>query len=351
MKKFLLGLLLLILVVRAALPVIIKKQVNAKLAALPAPYRGKIDDVDLFLLRGQAAVEGLEIWDKPEDTKVSLPRAVARIAWGPLFKGKLVAAVYLHKPAFSVKTRAEPKEAAKKAGQKAEKAKDEAKQEGQEKTGESSIPQMLQSVMPFELARFEARDGAFVFQDKDHPDQRFEVSDLLLIVEDLTNVGDERAKARAEAKVMDSGTAELKMTLLPTAEQPTFDLSFELKKLSMPSLNPFLRAQAGVDVDQGTFELFSEAHAKNGGFAGYVKPFLKDVEMGKRKGGGVKKKVKEAVAGTAVKALESDDTKAVATRIEFKGKFGNPKTDVWTAVIEVLRNAFVEALKPRFGKK
>jgi hypothetical protein len=95
--------------------------------------------------------------------------------------------------------------------------------------------------------------------------------------------------------------------------------------------------------------MYLEAHAAEGRFKGYVKPFFHDVEMHdaeQDKNKGLGKKIKEAVVDIVTGLFENSDTENVASRIPFEGQFGSPDPGVWEAVITVLRNGFIEALKP-----
>ncbi len=59
-KYLIWGTVLALLVLRAFLPLLVKKYVNHTLAKIPG-YRGHIEDIDLHLWRGAYEIQGLDI--------------------------------------------------------------------------------------------------------------------------------------------------------------------------------------------------------------------------------------------------------------------------------------------------
>jgi len=51
------------------------------------------------------------------------------------------------------------------------------------------------------------------------------------------------------------------------------------------------------------------------------------------------------IAELTSKIVENPSEDQVASRVPITGNIGNVETDVWTAIITVLGNAYVEALK------
>jgi hypothetical protein len=138
------------------------------------------------------------------------------------------------------------------------------------------------------------------------------------------------------------------MKLNPLAEKPTFDMNAEVKNTNLVKLNDFFQAYAKVDVNKGSFGLYTEIASKNGRFEGYVKPLLKDLDvLGKEdRHDNVFKKLWEAIAGGVAEVFENQPKEQVASKIPFKGNVENPKANVWYALSEVLQNAFIRAIQP-----
>ncbi len=144
------------------------------------------------------------------------------------------------------------------------------------------------------------------------------------------------------------GTLGCQLKINPLAESPTFDLNAELKNTNLVAVNDFFEAYAKIDVNKGTFGLYTEIAAKDGKFAGYVKPLLKDVDiLGKEdRHDNVFQKLWEGLAGGVAEVFENQPKDQVATKIPFKGDVENPKANVWYAISEVLQNAFIRAIQP-----
>jgi hypothetical protein len=114
-------------------------------------------------------------------------------------------------------------------------------------------------------------------------------------------------------------------------------------------LNDFLKAYADIDAEKGTFALFSEMTGENNRFQGYVKPIFKDVkildlEEDKNKPLSL---LKEAGIGLVSMIFKNHAKDQVATKIPVSGSLEDPKVHVWRAIMNVLRNAFVEAINPK----
>jgi hypothetical protein len=143
------------------------------------------------------------------------------------------------------------------------------------------------------------------------------------------------------------------MKLNPLAEQPTFDLNAEWKKTNLVKLNDFFQAYAKIDVNKGTFGLYTEVAAKEGEFTGYVKPLLEDIDvLGKddRKDN-ILRKLWEGVSGTVSEIFENQSEETFATKIPFKGRLDEPQVNIWQAIIQILQNAFIQALQPSIDQQ
>jgi hypothetical protein len=113
-------------------------------------------------------------------------------------------------------------------------------------------------------------------------------------------------------------------------------------------LNDFLRAYGNFDVKKGNFGLYTEFAAKEGTFGGYVKPIVKDLDVVQwnKEEGDLGQILWESIVGAAAEALQNQRTETLGTKIPITGRFKDPETNTWRAVSYVLRNAFVQALKP-----
>lgn len=167
----------------------------------------------------------------------------------------------------------------------------------------------------------------------------------------LNNSADETSKLPstivADGKAYD-GTIHINMKMNALNKQPTFDLAADIKGANLVKMNSFLKAYGKFDVSKGTFGLYSEFAAEGGKFKGYVKPIIKDLKVRgtEDKKDGFFQKAKEALIGLGGNILKNPKKKQVATKIPIEGTFKDTSIDSGSAIWEVLKNAFIEALMP-----
>lgn len=319
---------------RAALPSIVRSRINDSLSRVEG-WDARVGDVDLALLRGSLVLRDIEAEGKGTKVKASVSSAAINISWSQLLRRRLVASVDIRRPRGSMTVRRADKEKAKAASKKIE------------EKAEIVFPN-LKDLFPFRIDRFAVRDGELVVTEGDLSSK---LTGVYFSVDGLTNIGkDARASGEAGAEVSGGGTARLDFHLDPSSRPPAFDFAVAVKKVELAALNPLLRAEFGMDVDKGVFELVAEATSTGGGFHGYVKSFVEDLRMGPTggKGGGALKVIKEAVVGAVAAVLKNRSTDAVAAKVPFEGRYDDPDIGVWEALASVLRNAFIQGLRPNF---
>jgi hypothetical protein len=216
----------------------------------------------------------------------------------------------------------------------------------------------LQGRFSLEISRFEITRAKIRFVDRSmplHPEVKIE--DFHLVATNLKTRADSAddlpARLEVTGRFSGGGTLRSSTQIAPLASPSRFKTSLEVKGLSLPSLHDFLQAYGNIDVKRGTFEVFVEAEARDGHYAGYVKPFLHDLEFRV-----VSDPEKSFVQNTATKVagavtvLLKNDEQKVATKAPFEGDFDQNQVDVWTTVENLLRNAFVQSLREGFeGRK
>jgi len=109
-----------------------------------------------------------------------------------------------------------------------------------------------------------------------------------------------------------------------------------------------LREYANFDVKKGIFNMYGEFAAKEGKFGGYVKPFLKDLDIVQwnKEEGNFKQILWETLVASAAEILQNQKKEQLATKINMNGTFDKVHLNTWRAISFVLRNAFLNALRP-----
>jgi len=130
-------------------------------------------------------------------------------------------------------------------------------------------------------------------------------------------------------------------------EIPDLDMDMKFEGIDMPALNDFFLAYSKVDIERGTFNLYSELAVDDSNIRGYVKPIAKNVkvvnfEKDKDNLGNL---LWQSVVGLLAEVFENQKKDQFATQIPLEGNLKDIKTGVWPTIWNVLRNAFVEAFK------
>ena len=324
---------------RLYLPTAIRSYIERVLEANGA-YTGSVGDVDVALWHGAFAVQELEIVKRNGEVPVpfvSVPETSGSLAWRALFRhATVVLEVHVSSPVLRVV--AGPTEAQ--------------RQDGSGARWQETI----EALTPIRIDRLTVEDGRAEFHDfHSEPQVHVQLTEIALVADNLTNLRDPEkpmpARVHLRATPMDAGLLDLKADLDPLAELPTFDADLELTGMALAPWNSFLRAYGGFDVEAGSIALFSEVRAQEGRFDGYLKPFVKDLDVLRIEEEADEQNLFqsawEALVGAAAEVLQNQPTERLATRIPLKGTVAKPETDFWPVFANVFRNAFVEAFAPR----
>lgn len=335
-------LVVLIVAIRVALPYVILKYANNTLDSKLPGYRGRIHDIDLAIIRGAYKIDSIYLNKVDTVTKKETPFFAASlidlsVEWKALLKGEIVGEVVFTKPMLRfTKDKVEP---------------DDVKKDS------TGFKQVLDNLMPLSINRFEVIDGNIQYID-DHSTPKVDIhmTNTDIIALNLRNSYDSAAllpsSLYAKANIYD-GTLTLNVKLNPLAEEPTFDLNAELKDTKLIKVNDFFKAYAKLDVNAGTFGLYTELAAKDGRFNGYIKPLLKDLDIlgHEDRKDNIFRKAWEAVAGGIGEVFENQPKDRIATKIPLQGSVKSLDTNVWYAIGVVLQNAFIQALQPSIDQE
>jgi hypothetical protein len=150
---------------------------------------------------------------------------------------------------------------------------------------------------------------------------------------------------------MGSGQTSIHGSFRPEQVGPNLNLDIAIENTSLSALNDLLRAYGRFDVRSGTLSVYSQLTVKQGTMTGYVKPLFGNIEVydsQKDSGKPVFHQAYELAIGGAVHLLKNHSSKEVATEIPISGQLSNPNTDTWDGIVELLENAFIQAILPGF---
>lgn len=330
----------LLLGIYIALPYIILRYANKILGEMEG-YQGHIEDVDLHLYRGAYEIEGLVI--KKRDANIPKPfldikQIDLSIEWPSILKGKIVGEVTLKNADVNF------------VGGSSEK---------NNQTGvENDWTKPIKQLMPLKINKFEIINGKVTYNDfTTTPEVNIYLNNLHLIATNLNNASDSTTKLPSTLKVtavsIGKGSLKVDAKLNILKQIPDFDTNISFTSVSLPSLNEFTKAYGKFDFEKGSLSLFSEIAMAEGNIDGYVKPILKDVKISDlgEKNESLFKKVWEGLLEVTEEVLQNQKKDQFATKTPIKGSIEDVKAAFFPTVLNVLKNAFIEAFSTTVDKE
>ncbi len=336
----LLALLVLLVLVRAALPSAVQWYVNKKLSEAEG-YTGRVGEVDLHLIRGAYQIEDVHILTTTADIETPIFEAELvdlSVDWRALFRGALVAEVWLVRPVLNIIDAEVEDEAPKEEGK--------------------GWQQIIQDLFPIRIDKFVVEEGEVHFRNfTSNPPVDIYLREVYLKITNFTNsreIADTLITSlEGTAIPMTEGDLDVKLRFDPYAQQPQFDLNVRLTDLKVSTLNDFLDAYANLDVQAGTMDLAVEMAADQGKILGYVKPVIRELEVFQwqadvvEQDQGLLRSAWEAAAEFISEVFENKPQDTFASRVPIAGELESPEAGVLNAVVAILRNAFLQAIRPQ----
>jgi hypothetical protein len=330
---------LLLLVIRAALPIWIRDWANGHLDQM-GPYHGHVQDVDLKLWKGAYTLQDLRITKRVGEVPVpfvQVPRMDIGIAWKDLLKGRFVAVASLWSPEVNFVD-----------------SKDGATQAGLGVNWRRE----LEALAPMALNEVTVHDGNIWFRNfTSSPPVDLQISQVYAVANDLSNRPGAQGRSASFAlngQVLEQAPLSTSGSFDPLAWYQDFRFRLQVKQVELPNLNEFLQAYARIDVEQGVGDYFMELDARDGRLFGYAKPLFRDIQVFswehdvEEQGDSPLRVVWEAIVSGLENLFKNQELDQLATRVDIEGEIGEPEASAMQAISGIIRNAFVEAYRPLF---
>lgn len=328
--------LVILVVVRIAATYVLQWYVNNKLDESP-DYAGQVGDIDLSVLAGAYSIENVEI-EKTEG-EVPVPLFAARevrfsVLWGALLNGAIVGEAELFEPQINIV---------------------DSEDETKKQTGAGGQwLTMFDDLFPLTIDRAVIHDGQLHFRNFDaEPQMDIFLSEVEAEAVNLANsqaTTDSRiARVQLAARAMESSDLTIGAAFDPTTESPTFDVNVRLLQLPILELDNFIKTYAPFDIEAGTVDVVSEMAARDGMLQGYVKPIIYGLEVFSWKddvqddGDNPLVALWEGLVDIVGELLENQPHDQIASNIPLEGDISSPDTNMFVAVANIFKNAFVEA--------
>lgn len=333
---------LLLIILHLMLPWLVREYLNDKLADM-GDYRGHIEDVDMTWWNGAYRIKELVI-TKADGAQqvpfVDLPIMDIKVRMRALWKeGVLIGVVDLHELELNFV---------------------DGESEAEKQTGEGvDWRAQLEDMVPVRLNEVNVHNGTLHFRNfSSDPQVNISASAIQMTVRNLTNAPDAQGQRSASmegtASFLGHAPLEASAHFDPLGRVDDLDLRLRMLNLDLTRINDFASAYGKFDFRAGEGDLTMEIDVEDRQLTGYIKPLLRNVDVFdmeqdlRDEDKGFFRGLWEAVVHGGQEVLQNQRKDQFATRIELDGSLDNAEVSAFQAIIQILRNAFVEAFTPRF---
>ncbi len=330
---------LVLIVARLAMPYFVVRFVNKVLADIPG-YTGSISGVDIQLIHGAYIIEDIKLFKVEGNNKIpfiDIPTTHLSVEWSAIFKGAIVGELITNNPTLNFI-----------GGDKKDASGKTTNQIGEDV--DWTIP--IRKLMPLQINRFEMKNGSVFFYDfTTKPKVDLHLKQLHLLATNLNNADNQSialpSKVNATAVSIGNGQLTIDMDINILKEIPDLDMNLKFESVNMPALNDFFVAYSKVDIEKGTFNLYSELTINDGIIKGYVKPLALDVKIVSWEDDKQKplNLIWQGIVGFFVEIFTNQKKEQFATKVAMEGNLNNLKTNIWPSVFNIFKNAFVKAFE------
>jgi len=341
--KLILAIFLILLVgslvaARLYLPTYVLKYLNTELSQLNG-YEGSVEDVDIHLYRGAYTIHKLVIRKKNGAIPVPFVDIASldlSVEWRSLLHGRVVAEADVIEPVINF--------AVNKSGT--------VSQTGTEEDWSEKIKKLA----PIDFNRVNIHRGKLAYKNfSTTPQVDIFVNDIEAVVTNLRNIEDKNAPLPstivADGTSLGKGKFHLDGRMNILKNIPDMDIKAKLEHVNLPAFNNYFRAFAGIDVDKGSFDGYTELVVKNGQVSGYVKPIARNISLiNLKEDANPIKFVWESLASVVIEIFTNHRRDQFATKIQLEGNLDDIKTNTWQTIGGIIRNAFVKAFDKGFDR-
>lgn len=307
--------------------------VNRVLANIEG-YEGSVEAIDIDLYRGAYRLHQLKVNKKTGRIPtpfIDIDTVDLSVQWGALFHGRIVSDVDLDKPVLNF--------AVNRSGT-------------AEQTGAGvDWSRPIKDLMPIDINLVTFTNGKITYQDfSTTPKVNVYIHHMSGEARNLRNVVDTNESLPSTLIVhgdsIGGGKADIKGRLNILKPIPDMDLNIKLEHVNLVALSDYSHAYAGVDINKGNLNIYSEFIVKNNRVSGYIKPIATQVSLiDLRKVDNPLQLAWEMLVAVVVEIFTNQPKDQFATKIPLEGRLDNVNTDTWTTIAGIIRNAFIQSFK------
>jgi len=326
-------LVLALIAARLYLPIYLKDYLNRELSNLNG-YRGRVESVDVALIRGAYVIHDLKIVKLNSGIPVpflSIATTDLSIQWSGLLQGRIVSDVHLD--------RAQLNFAKSKNGR--------VTQTGTEPDWNAAIKKL----MPIDINLVTMQNSKIAYRDfSSSPEVNIYLDKMRGEIRNLRNIDDKKqalpSPFTATGTSIGGGKMKVKGSVNILTRYLDLDGDLALENVDLTAINSYSSAYAAIDFEAGRLDAYLEMVIKDGRVRGYFKPIATNLQIiDKRpKDKNLLEIIWEPIAAGLVEIFSNQGKDQFATRVPFEGHIDhNVDTPFWPQVAGILRNAFVQA--------
>lgn len=334
-KRFIIPAIIVVLaiVARMILPEYLLRKTNTFLAEFSPVYSLHLEDFDLDLWRGAYRFEGITGKLKENnDQFVRIKYVDVSIAWRELLNRRILTDIKISELDFHI-------------------IKDMSRLSPPKKEGKD----IKETLFPVQVDRVQIVNSNLTFDEIPSltENKRFELKKVNGTITNLTPTKHfTNSNFSLKANVLESSDLVVDGAVNLLKEPLAWDVDFEIKNFDLTKMNPYLKKSIPLTFTKGEMDLYAEAMSKDGITRGYIKPFLKKLEViGKEESfSGIKHFGAEVLAALSSSILKDAKTKTVATILGFDYD-GELHLKTGQSLSKALEHGFSQRIKPGIDRK
>jgi len=318
---------------RLYLPIWLKDKLNEELSNMNG-YRGKIQDVEVHLYRGAYSIHALEI--KKLNSGIPVPFLTVEIIdfsidWKSLLHGRVVSKIYTEKAVINFAVNPQGTQS----------------QDGTEVDWTAQ----LKKLMPIDINEAVIHDSKVFYRNfSTSPQVNLSIYHLNGTITNIRNVVDKNnpmpSSVHFTGNSIGDGKLQFNGNMNILSVMPEIAFMLKLEKVNLPALNNYFQAFAFIDVKKGDFDLYSEMSIHKGIVRGYAKPIASHISLiDLHKESNPVKLLWEGLVSVVIEIFTNHHSDQFATRIPITGDLNDVQTGTWSAIVGIVKNAFIQGLK------
>ncbi|MDB5228113.1 MAG: hypothetical protein JWN78_2306, partial [Bacteroidota bacterium] len=189
----------------------------------------------------------------------------------------------------------------------------------------------------YKIDRVALYRGDLKFNDYS-PREKFAISlNPLYLHADSINKNHERIYFQLRSDVKPYGTLKVNMNVDPNDYQ-YFDADYNLQKIPIPLVNPYLITYTSFPLDRGSLEFNGNMSVQNGNINSFNHLVILDPRVGKR----IRKKDTKWIPVPLIMAFVRERGNVIDYHIPVTGDLKNPKIHFKDIIFDLLKNIFVK---------